>query len=689
QNYSPTAKNFDYFFSIKSEASVVDGPSAGSAMALLVIAALQDKPIPIHVGLTGTITIKGEVGPVGGVFEKAKEAHANGVKLFLIPSGESRQVVKLPGGVRTINLPDYALEEWGMKVIEVATLDEVLQFAYTDPDDLDISEINPPEPETFIPPRIDVSSSIQPLGEMNTRMIAQTRAVILEARTALSNSLLDDPGLIDVLHRSLSDSEKTINEAELLTQNGYYYSAGNFAFLAKVNAYFVLDVAANPELLDKESDELDVKIGEMLDRVEKQQKILDQIIPVEGVEWYIAAQQRLTWAQEQLIDLRSGEIIIVVTEDAQYVQSVQRVQDYEFARAWGESSQEFYRIGVQQSRNGITTQSPFMDYYADFVDNATQGLTLIQGDATDAQRRLNAAILDREMGRHLSAAMNGASALALVNAELMAQDPNTDLRSELENHIADLEKKMTGKDFAWPRLYLDHARFYLNSADHYREEGQGTLSASNIRSGLTLALLADYTYTVTEDVTKYYQSLPSSRFTPLSSDLLNGIAPLPLTVGPDGKGSVTIPGGKVLDLVTVLLMVGVVLAVFLVGISIYKTRRGPHHYAAASTILPPESALYRVDELEARLFAAKQGMRHAQFQRAQGKMPEKEYAVLAKHYQTQIRDISTQLRSGMIALRAGEKGKTIRPPSVGKNTRKQWPKNKTQNYPTSSSKKSG
>ena len=110
QNYFECTQSYDYFFSIDSEASVVDGPSAGSAMTLLVIAALQEKPIPTYVGLTGTITNEGLVGPVGGVFEKAKEAAESGVKLFLIPLGESRQVVKLAGGVQTINLPEYALE---------------------------------------------------------------------------------------------------------------------------------------------------------------------------------------------------------------------------------------------------------------------------------------------------------------------------------------------------------------------------------------------------------------------------------------------------------------------------------------------------------------------------------------------------------------------------------------------------
>ncbi|MEK6902109.1 MAG: S16 family serine protease, partial [archaeon] len=164
-NYFPDAKKYDYFYTIESDASVVDGPSAGSAMALLTVSALQDKVLPDYVGLTGTITNTGEVGPVGGVFEKAHEASKNGKKLFLIPEGEARQVVKLEDGVQNIDLPEYALKNWNMKIVETANLDDVLKYAFMPLDEIDITK-TPEDEEThpYIPPKIDPVESAKVLG---------------------------------------------------------------------------------------------------------------------------------------------------------------------------------------------------------------------------------------------------------------------------------------------------------------------------------------------------------------------------------------------------------------------------------------------------------------------------------------------------------------------------------------------
>lgn len=672
KNYSPDVDTFDYFFAIDSEASVVDGPSAGSAMALLVVSSLQDKKIPLNVGLTGTITNTGEVGPVGGVFEKAKEAAKKGIKLFLIPEGESKQVVKLPEGVTNVNLPEYALKEWGMKVVETRTLDDVLHYAFTDIASIDINQTQTIEEPAYIPEKIENAPSLLPMKELNTKFIAQTREIMKQAQGALNQTLLDDEGLIEVLSRTLDDSEKTVNEAELLVQNGYQYSAGNYTFLSKVNAYFVHDVAENPELIDLESDALLEKVNELENLVDAHQKTLDETVPIEGVEWYIAAQQRLTWAQLEIAKLKDSPTIVVVTEDAVHAQAVERVQNYEFAKSWYESSVEFYGIAVSESSKGLKTQSPFVDYYADFVKNATNGLDIIsQAEGEDARRRLDAAALDQVSLRHLSAAMNSASALALINAVLIENDSNSDIRTKLETTISELDEKMKMQPdrFAWARLYLDHAKYYLNSANYYAGVNQGAAAASSLTSGLSLALLAENTFEVTKDVVDYYDTLPSTRFTslenggsvgsgfPVSSG--NGSVTVPLSVGKDGTGTIVVSaGGNDLPLTGILLAAALFLGVVLVAS--YLTRRGknvlesPLEGVSVSPSPARESnglTLYRVDQLEAQLMAARQGLRHAEHQYAQGGVSTTAYGEMAKHYQNQIRTITKDLRAANSELR--------------------------------------
>ncbi len=692
KNYFPNTNGYDYFFTIDSEASVVDGPSAGSAMALLVVSTLEDKAIPSNVGLTGTITNAGEVGPVGGVFEKAHQASKDGIKLFLIPYGEARQVVKLSDGVKNINLPDYALKEWGLKVVETATLDQVLKYAFSDVSELDINKTMTPEEPTYIPDKIQASSAVQPMGELNKKFIQQTRDAIKEGQNSLNNTLLDDSGLIEILSRSLDDSEKTVNESELLNQNGYFYSAGNFAFLARVNAHFVQDVAKDPDLIDLASDRLDQRIEELSSLIETQQAQFDKAIPVEGIEWYIAAQQRLTWAEEQIGELQHTPVVMAATPDAEHAQAVSRVQDFEYAQAWYESSGEFYQVALQLSKKGIKTQEPFAEYYADFLTNTENGLSLIQdGTGDDAQRRLDSAKLDQLHNRHLSAAMNAASALAIVNGILIENDGEKDIRDTLESKIESLEGKLVKEPqkYGWAHLYLDHAKYYLNSANYYQGVNQGASAAASLNSGLSLILLAENTFEVTHDVEKYYDQLPPGQFVDLASIIGNytpvspssngngGTLPsssntVPLNVDSEGKGSIVVQTGngqESIPLSSSWILGIVVIFLGVVLLLTYASRarvnvKGIEETSGFTPVKEKEGAgskvLFVVDELEAKLFSAKQGLRHAQYQHNNGQLSEEAFEEVEEHYTEQIRNASKELRKANSDLRMQEKkGRTF------------------------------
>ena len=83
--------NLDVIYNLKANASIVEGPSAGSVMAISTIAALSGKKIKPNVYMTGAITPDGKVTAVGGIKEKANAATLAHGKLFIIP--ESSYVV--------------------------------------------------------------------------------------------------------------------------------------------------------------------------------------------------------------------------------------------------------------------------------------------------------------------------------------------------------------------------------------------------------------------------------------------------------------------------------------------------------------------------------------------------------------------------------------------------------------------
>lgn len=91
-------RNVDIIYSVTTPPNVtlVGGPSAGAALTIATIAALQGKQLKEGVSITGTINLNGTIGEVGGVTEKAKAAKARGISLFLVPVGESTETLVKP-----------------------------------------------------------------------------------------------------------------------------------------------------------------------------------------------------------------------------------------------------------------------------------------------------------------------------------------------------------------------------------------------------------------------------------------------------------------------------------------------------------------------------------------------------------------------------------------------------------------
>ncbi len=95
-----------------------DGPSAGITMATAIISALTGRPVYKDVGLTGEITLRGRVLPIGGVREKVLAAHRAGLKVVLLPEKNLKDLVDLPKAART-----------ELKIVPVKHMDDVLKIA--------------------------------------------------------------------------------------------------------------------------------------------------------------------------------------------------------------------------------------------------------------------------------------------------------------------------------------------------------------------------------------------------------------------------------------------------------------------------------------------------------------------------------------------------------------------------------
>jgi len=108
----------DVHIHVPEGATPKDGPSAGIGMCSAVLSAITSIPVRSDLAMTGEITLRGEVLPVGGLKEKLLAAHRGGVKFVLIPHENEKDLAEIPNNVKA-----------GLEIKPVRWIDEVFAFA--------------------------------------------------------------------------------------------------------------------------------------------------------------------------------------------------------------------------------------------------------------------------------------------------------------------------------------------------------------------------------------------------------------------------------------------------------------------------------------------------------------------------------------------------------------------------------
>src|SRR5947209_9926068 len=110
----------DVHLHIPEGATPKDGPSAGIGMCTALVSTLTKIPVRSDVAMTGEITLRGEVLPIGGLKEKLLAAHRGGIKTVLIPDENRKDLVEIPDNIKG-----------NLEIKSVKWIDEVLALALT------------------------------------------------------------------------------------------------------------------------------------------------------------------------------------------------------------------------------------------------------------------------------------------------------------------------------------------------------------------------------------------------------------------------------------------------------------------------------------------------------------------------------------------------------------------------------
>jgi ATP-dependent Lon protease len=116
----PTFDKRDIHVHVPEGATPKDGPSAGVAMVTAIVSTLTGIPVRKDVAMTGEITLRGRILPIGGLKEKLLAAHRGGIKTVLIPEENAKDLTEISDSIKG-----------GLDIIPVSRMDEVLKVALT------------------------------------------------------------------------------------------------------------------------------------------------------------------------------------------------------------------------------------------------------------------------------------------------------------------------------------------------------------------------------------------------------------------------------------------------------------------------------------------------------------------------------------------------------------------------------
>ncbi|MCW8882554.1 MAG: endopeptidase La [Sedimenticola sp.] len=135
-------QKLDVHVHVPEGATPKDGPSAGVGMCTCLVSALTDIPVRADVAMTGEITLRGEVLPIGGLKEKLLAAHRGGIKIVIIPEENERDLVEIPKNIKQ-NL-DIRPVRWVEQALEIALVHMPTPMQSS----TDVAEVEKPKPRT-------------------------------------------------------------------------------------------------------------------------------------------------------------------------------------------------------------------------------------------------------------------------------------------------------------------------------------------------------------------------------------------------------------------------------------------------------------------------------------------------------------------------------------------------------------
>ncbi len=415
-------KKYDVLYKILARTQVVDGPSGGGALALLAYSEFTGKKPRNDMAMTGTIERDGTIGPIGGVMEKALSLKGTAVKLFLVPKGQS-----VSNGESVAD----AVKGFGVQVVEIRNFQDVIDYAFTP----EGSEV---QAQTFVEgplvvQKVNAPAELDPLKQ-----------IALEEITALQkdyDSLSTDKNATLLL----SNLKTALNESKYLLDQGYYYSAANEVFIARiaVDSYRLHDLSQIDFMKSVQLLENDAKAI----KFEKETP--------ENLEWVIGAKLRYYWALNKIQGIKKN--VGTVALDQLY-------SEYSASKSWISASKKMNAIAKSMGGVQVPSQDGAKDYARKLIDAINQSQAYVLD--TEVNQHYQGAVMAYDNGDYATSMFDGVFAKALAEGGDTVENA---IGSDLTNGLRPAKDLARYNASIWAQYYFIHSFYSLEQANRTNE----------------------------------------------------------------------------------------------------------------------------------------------------------------------------------------------------------------------------
>ncbi|NYZ74149.1 hypothetical protein H0O00_03325 [Candidatus Micrarchaeota archaeon] len=405
-------------FGGQPDTSYIEGPSAGAALTVMTYALLEGEAMRTDAVITGAVDASGAVGPVGGLYEKARGAASMGASYFITPVENVYEMLLLK-----------EIEgRYGMKVLQARSVEEVAGFM------LDNKSI---EQEPLAAAKREIPD-VEPYDYSGITAFAPVAAAMVDLeRSALAG--VDGGGDEADIVRDFYGNEA--QRQQKILDSGYLFSAANEAFLNYIDISTI-------EVILKDDVDLPRKKGEAgicLSGI-KRPALSDR-----NFEWVVGSDLRMAWAQDKIDNAKIEDKMLKDESYSEY-------NGLMYADAWCHVAKGL--VGAAPSGGTPINESAWEPIAKAGIDEA---------------RALD--ITDSELASRLNIAQDAYTKGYYGAATYEAVYVITNHESDMAENLGDAAYEnvsvlvMEDRDSLWGRIYQSHAAFLYsqnNSAGAYR-----------------------------------------------------------------------------------------------------------------------------------------------------------------------------------------------------------------------------